>query len=279
MSTEIDIESKQRDVLRLLKDYRAFHSSGGGAMPLEDTHVSSASYGPAGLTRAGRDFEPKDRRRLAGSYRKLNAALRLLRRDHFELWVPLVEPYLSDPADPSLVDHWRGQVERLDAENARIRKRNTAARKRAKRKGSQPPTLETEKTGLVWTCLQVERHDAAVERLAEYLRDVNLHAVAPKLMSEREEAAVERQNAEIHAVYQRLRVSGLGVTSAIQQTAENFRVLPATVERIIEFRSDLKLASCAEPDCGRAVFSQNLCEKHYRRQHRAKKSRLLDKHG
>lgn len=240
-------------------------------MPLEDTPVRSASYGPAGMTFAGQEFESGDRRRLAESYWKLNAALRILRRDHSELWVPLVEPYLADPADPSLVDHWRSQVERQDAENALIRRRNDAARKAAKKKGEPLPAAKSKKIGLVWTRRQLERHDAAVQKLAEYLRDVDLYYVAPKLMSEQEEAAVERQNAEIHAVYQRLRVSGLRETAAIEQTAESFRVLPATVERIIEFRADLKLASCAEEDCGGEVYQQNLCLKHYHKAYRARK--------
>lgn len=271
--TRLSLEAKKREVLQLLRDYRAFYSAGGGAMAPEDTHMTSAAYGPAGMVFTGRDFEPPDRRLLSKSYEKLNAALRLLRRDHMELWVSLVEPYLADPADPSLVDHWRQSVACLDAENALIRKKNDAARKAAKRKGESLPTPQSEKRGLVWTRLQVERHDAAIEKLAEYLRGVDLYHVPPKLMSEREEATVERQNAEIHAVYQRLRVSGLRETAAIEQTAQNFRVLPATVERIIEFRAHLKLASCMEEGCGGEVYQQNLCVKHYTREYRARKRR------
>lgn len=271
---KIASESKRREVLQLLKDYRSYHSPYGGATPIEDTALKNSSYGPNGMIFAGQDFEEKDRRGLAESYRALNAALRILRRDGFKLWASLVEPYLADPADPALVDHWRALVGRLDADNARIRRRNDAARKAARRAGKKPPEPVRERLGLVWTRRQLERHDRAIATLVEYLRDVDLYVHSPRLMSEEEEASVERQNAEIYAVFQRLRVSGLGETAAIEQTAENFGILPATVERIIEFRSDLKLATCAEEGCEGEVFSQNMCSKHYQRNlKRRKKAR------
>lgn len=41
--------------------------------------------------------------------------------------------------------------------------------------------------------------------------------------------------------------------------------------RIVEFRPDVKLASCAMPDCDQTVYSQNLCSEHYQWQLEARK--------
>lgn len=51
--TKISSEAKQREVLQLLKDYRAYHSAYGGAMPLDETHAMDAAYGPAGIVNRG----------------------------------------------------------------------------------------------------------------------------------------------------------------------------------------------------------------------------------
>lgn len=259
-------ESKKQAVLQLLRDYRAFHSPRGGAAPLDETGVVDASYGPGGITFTGSGFEPEDRRRLEESYRALNAALRLLRRDHMDLWVSLVEPYLADPADPGAPEEWRRRLAELDEKNAAIRKRNDLVRR-----GKRPGPIETEETALVFTRLQLERHDQAIEKLSRYLEDVDLHYVGAKIMSESEEAAHDRRNANVFAHVQRLRVAGLSERAAIAEAARNFKLSPGEVETIVEFRKDVKLASCIEEGCGGEVYQQNMCQKHYQRAYRARK--------
>lgn len=232
--------AKQRDVIQLLRDYRTYWSAHGGAMPIDDsTNVTEASYGPAGYIEAGMafgsedGFTKRDRYLLAKSYEYLEHALTLLKadgQDGMAGYLSLLKPYLSDPADPAVVERWR-------------------------KSGSQAVT----------------HHDHAVKKLAGYLRVRELHPIYGKMMSVTEEARVERQNAEMYAIFQRLRVSGFTERAAISQVAEQLRVGTDTVERVVEFRSELKLASCAEPNCTAKVFSQNLCQKHYQRQYRFKR--------
>jgi hypothetical protein len=66
-------ETKHREVLQLLKDYRTFHTAFGGAMPLDETHVVDAAYGPAGMVASGAAFEERDVPGLRRSYEKLGA--------------------------------------------------------------------------------------------------------------------------------------------------------------------------------------------------------------
>ncbi len=172
----------------------------------------------------------------------------------FLAWGALQEPYFSDAADSSVVNYWRKMLEELDKENER------------RRKAKKP-----EKVGHVYMRLQLDRHERAVKTLARYLKDVDLHVVYPKLMSQREREAGEAHNAQVYAYYERVRVHGRTHRGAISQTAVKFGISEDEAERIVEFRSENKLASCAEPDCGRAVFSQNLCSKHYQRQLKARK--------
>jgi hypothetical protein len=85
-------ESKKREVQQLLKDYRAWHTRHGGAMPLDETGVADASYGPAGLIEAGQGFAKKHRTRLAKTYRDLDHALKLLKSADYDLWIALHHP-------------------------------------------------------------------------------------------------------------------------------------------------------------------------------------------
>jgi len=251
---EDDKPKKERQVLQLLRDYLAYFSPFGGAAPLDDaSNITEASYGPAGIILAGMAFAPIDRQRLRYSYRKLNVALGILQRDHMALWVSLVEPYLKDEADPGIVSDWRVRLAQLDAENQR------------RRKAKKPP-----KVALVTTRRMLERHDKAIERLAKYLRDVDLHYLPARIMSGQEEAKTERQNAEVYAVFQRLRVSGLTQKAATELTAENFGVSTSMVERVVEFRSDVRLATCTENGCDKVAYQQNMCQKHYQRAWRAR---------
>jgi hypothetical protein len=70
-----------------------------GAMPLDETDVMDASYGPAGLIEAGQGFGEKHRARLAKTYRALGHALKLLKI-----------------ADPSIAAEWRRKAERGNAD-------------------------------------------------------------------------------------------------------------------------------------------------------------------
>ncbi len=223
-------------------------------MPLDETGVRDASYGPAGLITTGSGFEKCDIEPLRESYRKLDQALKILQEMDFLAWAALQEPYFSDAADSSAVNYWRKMLEELDKENER------------RRKAKKP-----EKVGHVYMRLQLDRHERAVKTLARYLKGVDLHVVPPKLMSERERAAGEAHNAQVYAYWQRMRVAGGTEKQATRDTALEFKISEPEVERVVEFRSENKLATCAEVDCGRAVFSQNLCERHYRRAYRARK--------
>lgn len=250
-------EAKEQQVLQLLKDYRAWHTAFGGAAPLDDTHVKDTAYGPNGMIFAGQEFEPQDRKALQESFEKLELALNVLREHDFKAWMSLMEPYLGDPADHGLVVDWRAKIAALDVENAR--------RKKAKR---QP------KVALVWTRTLLERHDRAVKKLAAYLDKHDLVHIPPRLMSEDEEAQTEKQNAEIYAVFQRLRVSGLTQRAAVAQAAEHFRVSEGMIERVVEFRSEIKTAICIDEEgCDQAAYQQGLCIKHYNRAYRARKRR------
>jgi hypothetical protein len=181
-------ESKKREVLQLLKDYRAWHTPHGGAIPLDETGVADASYGPAGLIEAGQGFEKKHRARLRKTYEDLDHALKLLKAADHDLWIALHRPYLSDTADPSIVAEWRRKAERgnEDAKGA------------------------------------VELHDWAVRVLAILLHGVDLYVVFPKRMTSREEKQVERRNDEFFALYRRYRdEERMSRNKAIETAAEH----------------------------------------------------------
>lgn len=245
----MDLEAKKRDVVDLLSAYRSFYSPFGGALAPEDSHVRSAEYGPAGLIFAGAEFDRVDRRRIAESFDALRLALVLLRSERAAIakhsngdpitgvsaWSAFIEPYLTDPADPSVVEDWRLKAKRG----------YTSARR------------------------FIERHDAGVAALAHYLKGVDLYVVPTKRMSQREETEVENENAAIHAVVKRLMRGGLRLRAAMEQAAEDFKVDVATVERIYEFRHTLKEPKCAEEGCNQPPRAQNLCVKHYQQMRRA----------
>jgi hypothetical protein len=181
-------ESKKREVLQLLKDYRAWHTPHGGAMPLDETGVMDASYGPAGLIEARQGFEKEHRARLTKTYRDLDHALKLLKAVYHDLWITLRRPYLSDTADLSVVAEWRRKAERgnKDAQGT------------------------------------VELHDLAVRVLAILLHGVDLYVVFPKRMTSREEKQVERRNDEFFALYRRYRdEERMSQNKAIETAAEH----------------------------------------------------------
>lgn len=173
-------ESKKREVLQLLREYRAYWSPFGGARPLDETHVSEAAYGPAGYVETGMYYTKSQREALRQSYERLEYAITIEKAhpEGFLTWVLLQSSYFGDPADPSIVAEWR------------------------KTPGHR-----------------IRRHDSFVERLSHHLRNVDLSVVWPKRMSSREEKQVERMNDEFYSLYRRLREEGTKKRAAIQQAA------------------------------------------------------------
>lgn len=180
-------EAKKREVLQLLRDYRPWHTPHGGAMPLDETGVIDAAYGPAGLIQAGQAFESKHRKLLRETYRDLDHALNILKAADHDLWISLHRPYLSDIGDSSIVAEWRKKAERGNGEA----------------QGA------------------VELHDLAIRVLAILLYNVDLFVVFPKRMTSREEKRVERRNDELFALYKTFRYGdGMSRSKAIEKAAE-----------------------------------------------------------
>lgn len=230
-------ESKERDVLQLLKDYRTYQTAFGGAFPIDDAaNMAEASYGPAGFIEAGMEFEKYDQRRLGEAMDSLEEALGHLARTNFPLWYILQEPYIDDPADASIVDEWRKKAPKSDSCAARI--------------------------GL---------HDKAVRELAAYLKDEDLHVVYPKLLSQREEKDIEEANAAMLAFYRRLIRGGSTHASARKQAAENFQVTIDAVQRIVDVRDKIKGVMCEEEGCANQARANGKCTKHYQRERRFKR--------
>jgi hypothetical protein len=244
----VDVE---KDVEQLLKDWRPFWTAFGGAAALDSTlnMESTGGYGPGGMIFAGVAYDKRDVEPLRQSLLALEVAMQLLKREpvvgkHSEgdviaglsAWSALLEPYLGDPADPSIVADWR-------------------------RKAAM---------GYISARRFLERHDAAIKKLAEYLAPVPLYPVYPKLMSETEESEIENQYAEMYAVFRRIMAAGgTNEAGATAQVAEFFDVWPETVERVVEFRRKAKPDTCSWGGCDRAPFSQDLCMKHYQQRRRA----------
>lgn len=161
-------ERKRREVLQLLREFRAWHSPFGGAYPLDETGVVDAAYGAAGYIEEGQAYKDRrERERLRESYRLLDHALTLLKNDGTEgmtCYLVLLSPYIGDPGDPSIVAEWRKK---------------------------SPGTAE-------W-------HDLAVKKLAGYLTFKDLYVAWPARMSAREERQMERRNSEFYALYQRIK--------------------------------------------------------------------------
>ena len=225
--------SKRLDILQLLKDYRAFKTPFGGAFPIDDAaNMTDVNYGPAGFIEEGAEFEKHDRNRLAYSMDLLEEGLRHLARTNFPLWYVLKEPYLADPADPSMVDDWR----------------------------------EKERP-------QVMLHDKAIEELADYLKDEDLHVVYPKLLSQREEKDIEESNAAMLAFYRRLKRSGSSHNSARKQTAENYQVSTDAVQRIVDVQEKIRGVECQEEGCTNEARANGQCTRCYQRERRKFKRR------
>lgn len=262
----LDLEAKKRDVVQLLKDYRVWHTAFGGALAPEDSHVKSADYGPAGLIFTGAAFDKKDRHSLREDFKSLNVGLRLLRQEKSlgksaitgekitgsQAWASLVEPYIGDPSDPSMVEDWREKARAGYNRKKRVQRR------------------------YIWSAMQVERVDLAIDWLASHepLKSARLHVVLARRMTDKEETEVENENAAIYAVCEQLRVSGLTLRAAKEQTAQDFKVAVQAVERIYEFRHTLKKPICVEEDCDDEPVAHHLCMRHYQQQRRATRKRV-----
>lgn len=264
--------AKQREVVQLLSDWLTWRAAFGGALAPEDSHVRSAQYGPAGIVFTGAEFDRSDRLLLLESFADLWGALARLMREDAEVgkhsngdpisgvgaYNALREAYLDDPGNYSIVDDWRGRLAQLDQENER----------RARKKPPIPPRV-----ALVSPRRFLERHDAAIAYLAEDLKYTELHVVFARPMSETEETEMQGKNAEMFAVFQRLRVAGASVPAAKAQTAEKFDIPLSVIERVVEFRSHDKPDTCLWGGCARAPFRQDLCIAHYNQRRRAEKKK------
>lgn len=248
-------ETKRREVLQLLRDYRSWKTAYGGAGLIN--MEAMGQHGPAGLIYEGMTFDREDRYLMRQSIALLDHALTLLRKDHFALWRSLVEPYLGDPADNSIVDQWREQAKRT----WEFEKEDNFRGERYTMKRS------------IFAWYMVKRHDAAIAMLADILREADLYAIFAKRMSKDQERKVEDQNAEILAVFERNRASGMVRVAAVRQTAEDFRISTDTVDRIIEFRDHFRRDECTVDDCERSPFAQNLCQRHYQKSWRDRKNK------
>lgn len=174
--------TRERQVLQLLKDYRAWHTAYGGSLSPEDSHIRTAAYGPAALIETGAYWTRKERPRMEVSYEKLEHAITLLRESPDPVdrlcWAVLLHPYLGDPGDPGIVSHWR----------------------------KVKPELAN------W-------HDLAVKRLAALLAGHDLYVVWPKRMTSNEEKRIEQRNDELYGLYKRLREEGTSKSEAVKQAA------------------------------------------------------------
>lgn len=174
--------AREREVLQLLKDYRAFHTAFGGAIPPEDSYITSASYHSPAYIEAGQ-YWPEDVRGLAvDTYSLLEHALTMLYNSGAvgrQCYLLFLGPYLGDPADPSIVEEWR-----------KFR-----------------PNL-------------AHYHDLGIEMLAGYLLGKDLFVIFPSRMTSRQEHEIERRNAELFGVYRGLRAEGRRKTEAVETAAQ-----------------------------------------------------------
>lgn len=112
-------------------------------------------YGPAGMILSGSEFSPRQRELLADSYRKLGYALTLLKGSSemgLMAYLVLLAPYLSDPADPSIVAEWRKRGDK------RLQWHDLAVEKLA-------TYLEEHDLFVIWPKRMTSREEKQVERM------------------------------------------------------------------------------------------------------------------
>lgn len=138
---------------------------------MEDSHLRTASYGPAAYIEAGWEYPPDVRARLKKSYVKLGHAVTLRKRTPRGMfqYLLLFPVFFGDSADPAIADRWR------------------------------------EVNDYRWTQLM-----EFVEGLADDLEGHNLYVVWPERMPRREEKLVEKRNDEFYAEYLQVKQERLG---------------------------------------------------------------------
>lgn len=148
----------------------------------------------------GMAFDKKHYHRLKTSYEFLEHALTLLKIMHFDLWIALLEPYLGDPADPSVVEDWKEKAQDIWEHT--------------------PKGKKLVRRGYISAQLFLKREEGAVETLAEYLKNKELYHVPPKRMTTRKTVNVAERNDEFYALYKSLRADGFSKTRAVNDAAE-----------------------------------------------------------
>lgn len=184
-------EAKRREVLQLLREYRAFKTAFGGAMATEDSHLRSAEYASGGLVMEGAYYDRAEVVDLKRSFDDLEAALVRLGTADRQAYYALIPPYLSDPADPSMVDDWRKKTKQIVRGRLFIVRHERA----------------------------VANHDVAIELLAMDLSRTELYVKWPKRMTSQQADQIEKRNAELYETYQHLREEGRGKTRAVEEAA------------------------------------------------------------
>ena len=231
---ELALEQKVREVVQLLKEYRAWHTAFGGSVSLDEgANMKEAAYGPAGLIEEGmyyRDYPRPHFNALKDSYDALEKAINKIKRRPHAMFAFLLlrNVYFGDPADWRIAERWKEVGD-----------------------------------------YRLLHHEYFIVLLAEELIDTELHPIWPKPYSEKEEKSIERQNAEIYATYQRIRASGATHNASVAQTAAIYSLEQQSdlsadaVERIIEFRDTLKVTTCTAEGCNREPERGTLCMRHY----------------
>lgn len=218
-----------REVVQLLKDYRSWHTPYGGASPTDSTLnlEAAGSYGPAGLIVPGQAFDKEGRRMYGASYEALDRALDELLDEDLDAYLVLIEPYLGDPADASIVERWRKSLREWQARREEVRQAAVdlgypELPDRWQRDHPEPERYTS--------------HQKAVRRLAELLEDVELYVVFPKRMTSREAGHVDQRNGDLYALYRQLRTEGLKKTRAVTTAADMCGYSSARAWEIVRLR-------------------------------------------
>jgi hypothetical protein len=174
--------AREREVLQLLRDYRAFHSAFGGAIPPEESYITTAEYHSGPDIEAGAYWPESVREIARETYKLLDHALDALYAEGTQgrlLYLLLLSPYLGAEADPAIADRWRARSENLAADL-----------------------------------------DLAIFKLAHYLRHQDLFVVFPSRMTSGQDREIERRNSELFQVYTQLRSEGRRKTESVETAAD-----------------------------------------------------------
>lgn len=181
-------------------------------MATEDSHLRSAEYGPGGMVVEGAYYDRAEVADLKRSFADLEDALARLRNSDREAYYALIGPYLSDPADPSMVEDWRRKTKQI------VRGRLFVVRhERA-----------------------VANHDLAIELLAMDLARRSLYVRWPKRMTSQEADSIEKRNQEVYETYLRFREDGMKKTRAIEEAAKIQDYSRSRVFVIVGLRDDAR---------------------------------------